>query len=98
LKLDSFLPNDRLHKISYTLHTIDTPLNKAVQDSRGISIEYDGIAELWWESEAEFIDAINSTEGKKLRTIFLDDEAKFLDFSRSAAFFTNEHVLVEENG
>jgi uncharacterized protein (TIGR02118 family) len=79
-------------------HTMDTPLNKAVQDSRGISQEYDGIAELWWESESEFIDAINSIEGKKLRTVFLDDEAKFLDFSRSAAFFTKEHVLVGQNG
>lgn len=78
-------------------HAIDTPLNKAVQDSRGISQEYDGIAELWWESESEFIDAINSEEGKKLRTVFLDDEAKFLDFSRSAAFFTKEYVLVKEN-
>lgn len=77
-------------------HTIDTALNKAVQDSRGISQEYDGIAELWWESEAEFIAAINSEQGKKLRTVFLDDEAKFLDFSRSAAFFTQEYILVEE--
>lgn len=75
-------------------HTIDTPLNKAVQDSRGISQEYDGIAELWWNSEAEFIDAISSAEGKKLRTLFLDDEAKFLDFAKSAAFFTTEHVLI----
>jgi uncharacterized protein (TIGR02118 family) len=76
-------------------HTIDTALNKAVRDSRGMSQEYDGIAELWWKSEAEFLEAINSEEGQRLRTIFLDDEAKFLDFSKSAAFFTKEYILVE---
>ncbi|WP_196778204.1 EthD domain-containing protein [Malaciobacter molluscorum] len=77
-------------------HTIDTALNKAVCDSRGmLSSEYDGVAELWWKSEAEFLEAINSEEGQKLRTIFLDAEAKFLDFSKSTAFFTKEHIIVE---
>lgn len=76
-------------------HTIDTPLNQNVRKARGMSEEYDGIAEIWWKSESDFIEAISSPEGQKLRTVFLDDEAKFLDFSRSAAFFTSEHVLVE---
>lgn len=77
-------------------HTLDTPLNQAVQNSRGIPREYDGIAELWWKSETDFLDAINSAEGQKLRTVFLDDEAKFLDFSNCAAFFTREYILVDE--
>ena len=79
-------------------HTIDTPLNENVRKSRGMSQEYDGIAEIWWESEKDFIEAISSPEGQKLRTVFLDDESKFLDFSKSAAFFTEEHILVSENG
>ena len=77
-------------------HTINTPLNENVRKSRGMSQEYDGIAEIWWESEKDFIDAIRSPEGQKLRSVFLDDEAKFMDFSKSAAFFTEEHVLVKE--
>lgn len=79
-------------------HTIDTPLNEDVRRSRGMSQEYDGIAEIWWESEEDFIDAISSPEGQRLRSVFLDDEAQFIDFSQSAAFFTQEHVLVKENG
>jgi uncharacterized protein (TIGR02118 family) len=79
-------------------HTIDTPLNENVRKSRGMSREYDGIAEIWWESEKDFVDAISSPEGQRLRTVFLDDEAKFLDFGSSAAFFTKEHVLVDEKG
>jgi hypothetical protein len=63
-----------------------------------MSKEYDGIAEIWWELEKEFIDAISSPEGQNLRTVFLDDEARFLDFAKSAAFFTEEHVLVDGDG
>ena len=79
-------------------HTINTPLNENVRKSRGMSQEYDGIVEIWWESEEDFIEAISSPEGQKLRTVFLDDEAKFLDFGRSAAFFTKEYVLVGADG
>ncbi|MDX1809971.1 MAG: EthD domain-containing protein [Sulfurospirillaceae bacterium] len=91
--LEKFAKTYKVHRYVQS-HTINTPLNKAVQDSRGISQEYDGIAELWWESEVAFIEAINSPDGQKLRTVFLDDEAKFLDFSKSAAFFTKEYVVV----
>ncbi len=76
-------------------HTINTPFNDKVRKVRGMSEEeYDGIAEIWWKSEKDFIEAISSSEGEKLRTVFLEDEAKFLDFTRSTAFFTEEHVLV----
>jgi uncharacterized protein (TIGR02118 family) len=78
-------------------HTIDSLLNENVRKSRGMSQEYDGIAEIWWASETDFIEAISSPEGQKLRTVFLDDEAKFIDFSKSAAFFTEEHILVGNN-
>lgn len=75
-------------------HTIDTPLNENVRESRGMMKAYDGVAELWWESEKDFIEAITSPEGQKLRTVFLDDEAKFIDFSSSSAFFTEEYSIV----
>ena len=75
-------------------HTMNTPLNDNVKKARGMSEEYDGIAEIWWKSEEDCIEAISSPEGQKLRTVFLEDEAKFLDFTRSFAFFTKEHVLI----
>jgi hypothetical protein len=77
-------------------HTIDSSLNENVRKSRQMpELEYDGIGELWWESEKEFIEAISSEEGVKLRTVFLDDEAKFLNFSKSTAFFTKEFEIVK---
>jgi len=75
-------------------HTMNTPLNDNVKKARGMSEEYDGIAEIWWKSEEDFIEAISSPEGQKLRTVFLEDEAKFLDFTRSSAFFTREYIFI----
>ena len=77
-------------------HTIDSPLNENIQKSRGLSEPYDGVGEIWWQSEADFLSVINSPEGQKLRKMFVEDEAKFLDLKASSAFFTVEHVLIDQ--
>ena len=74
-------------------HTIDTPLNDGIRESRGMAQEYDGVAELWFDSEEELIEAMSSPEGQKLSAILLEDEAKFLDHTRSTAFITREYEL-----
>ena len=76
-------------------HTIDSPLNENLKKSRGLSDEYDGIAEIWWQSEEDFVAAISSPEGQKLRAMFIEDEAKFINMSASSAFFSVEHVIVD---
>jgi len=76
-------------------HTIDSPLNENLKKSRGLADAYDGIGEIWWESEKDFIEAISSPDGQELRKIFIEDEAKFVNLSGSSAFFTVEHVLVD---
>jgi uncharacterized protein (TIGR02118 family) len=75
-------------------HTIDSPLNEAMKTSRGLSEGYDGVGEIWWQSEKDFLEAISSPEGQKLRKMFIEDEGRFIDLSASSAFFTVEHVLV----
>ena len=72
-------------------HTISTPLNKSLIDSRGMIQEYDGVAEVWFESEEAFLAAMSSPEGQKLGVALHDDEVKFIDHSRSTAFFAVEH-------
>lgn len=74
-------------------HTIDTPLNESLRESRGMLQEYDGIAQVWFESEQAFIDAMSSPEGQKLGEILHEDESNFIDHARSTAFFTEEHEL-----
>lgn len=74
-------------------HTIDTPLNEIIRGSRGMAQAYDGVAEVWFESEKELIEAMSSPEGQKVSAILLEDESKFVDHARSTAFIAEEHEL-----
>ena len=72
-------------------HTIDTPLNEGLRDSRGMLPEYDGVAEVWFESEQDLTEAMSSPEGQKLSSALLEDEGNFIDHSKSSAFIVREH-------
>ncbi len=74
-------------------HTIDTPLNEGLRDSRGMLPEYDGVAEVWFESEQDLMEAMSSPEGQELGTALLKDEGNFIDHSKSTAFIVKEIEL-----
>ncbi len=71
-------------------HTVDSPLNEGLRNSRGMLPEYDGVAEVWFDSEEEMIEAMNSPEGQKLSAALLEDEGNFIDHSNSSAFLVTE--------
>lgn len=71
-------------------NTLDTPLNQGLRSSRGMLPEYDGVAEVWFESEDALIAGMSSPEGQKLGAALLEDEKKFIDHSRSSAFIVEE--------
>ena len=72
-------------------HTVDTPLNEGMRSSRGMLPEYDGVAEVWFESEEDLMEAMNSPEGQKLSAALLEDEGNFIDHSKSSAFIVKEY-------
>lgn len=74
-------------------HTIDSPLNDGLRNSRGMLPEYDGVAEVWFESEAALMKGMGSPEGRKLGAALLEDEANFIDHSKSSAFIVQEHEI-----
>ena len=76
-------------------HTVDTPLNQALVESRGMAPIHHGITEVWWDSLAELEAGIASPEGAKAAARLLEDEAKFIDFSRSTIFITEEHTIFD---
>jgi uncharacterized protein (TIGR02118 family) len=76
-------------------HTIDTPLNQVLVDSRGMAPIHHGITEVWWDSVAELQAAMATQEGAKAAARLLEDEAKFIDFSRSTIFLTEEHTIFD---
>lgn len=76
-------------------HTLDSPLNAALQASRGGPAEYDGVAELWWESRAAFEAVLASPEGSAASLTLLEDERRFIDLAASPLFVCEEHPVIE---
>lgn len=72
-------------------HTLDTPINEGLRTSRGMLPEYDGVAEVWFESEQALMEGMSTSEGQKLGAALLEDEGNFIDHSKSSAFIVEEH-------
>lgn len=72
-------------------HTIDSPLNDAMRTSRNMQPEFDGVAEVWFESEEDLMEAMASAEMQYLSAALLEDEATFIDHARSSAFLVRDH-------
>jgi uncharacterized protein (TIGR02118 family) len=73
--------------------TLDTPLNAGLRESRGMQPEYDGVAEVWFESEQDLMEAMSSPEGQELSAALLKDESNFVDHAKSSAFIMREEEL-----
>ncbi len=71
-------------------HTVDSPLNAGMRDSRGLLPESDGVAEVWFDSEEDLMEAMGSPEGQTLSAALLEDEGNFVDHSKSSAFIVRE--------
>ena len=76
-------------------HTLDTPLNEAFAESRGLSPFYDGITEVWWDSLDDLMSAASSPEGAVAFEMLLKDEQEFIDHARSTIFMTEEHGIFD---
>lgn len=73
--------------------TIDSPLNDGLRESRGMLPEYDGVAEVWFDSEQDLMEAMSSPEGQELSAALLKDESNFIDHAKSSAFIVREKEL-----
>ena len=85
-----------MHAVRYVQsHTTLPEVNAGFREGRGLAEAYDGITEVWWES-AEALAAGGATEeGRAAAQTLLEDEAKFIDFSKSRVFMTEEHEIFD---
>lgn len=75
-------------------HTILPAINEMLQNSReGLQGPYDGITEVWWNSQEELEAALQTTAGQEATARLAEDEARFADFSRCRVFMTREHEI-----
>lgn len=74
-------------------HTGEDDLNAAFIESRGLKPPYDGITEVWFNSRDDMEAGMASEAGRKAAAALQEDEARFIDFSKSCVFMTEEHEI-----
>jgi uncharacterized protein (TIGR02118 family) len=70
------------------------PVNGALRASRGGPGDYDGVAELWWDSLDDLAAATASDAGRTASLELLEDERRFIDLARSPLWLGREHVVI----
>ena len=79
------------------LHTGDYEMTDLIRAARaGGKLEnapdiYDGVAQLWWNNVEDLM--IDTPESRAAGAALLEDEARFIDFSRSPLWFGEEKVI-----
>ncbi len=64
-------------------------------EARGSSWQdFDGVAELWWESMEAFAAGGGTAEGRAAGKALLEDEARFIDLPNSPIFLVQEIQFV----
>ena len=76
-------------------HARDTDLDDALAGSRGSEPrQYDGVAELWWDSIDDLVQAATSEEGQTAQQALLEDERRFIDVANSPIWLGEEIAVI----
>ena len=76
-------------------HTLDNAgLQGGMASYRGAPEAYDGVAELWWDSLDDLLQAPATPEGRAASLELLEDERRFIDHARSPLWVAAEHEIV----
>jgi uncharacterized protein (TIGR02118 family) len=86
----------RIGALRYTQsHRLEDTTNERMAAARGgMEPPYDGVAELWWESEEALAATLANDAGRSAGAALLEDEAKFIDLPNSPLWFTHEYPQV----
>ncbi|WP_421937677.1 EthD domain-containing protein [Phenylobacterium sp.] len=79
-------------------HPFDDPASEAMRAVRGMRGPADGVTEVWWDSLEDFQSVYGTPEGAEAGRILAEDEARFIDFEKSAVFLTQEHLIFDHTG
>ena len=76
-------------------HRLEDPANGQMQQARGgMEPEYDGVAELWWDSEETITNALATSDGQAAGADLLADEQRFVDLPNSPLWFNHEYPQI----
>ena len=74
-------------------HICAPQMNEVLLESRQLAEAYDGVTEVWWESEEKMSQAMGTADGAQGMQLLLEDESTFIDFSQSRIFMTVEREV-----
>lgn len=75
------------------LHSATEEQNLRAGTLRGAPEEYDGVAQLWWDSWEALGTIGGAKEGREALAALLEDEKKFIDHARSPLWYGEEHEI-----
>lgn len=88
----------RLQRYSQSLVLRNESVDSLVANRGWSDSPYDGMTEIWWENEEVMTAALSSAAGQAATAELRADEMNFCDMSSVAAFLTDDHVVVADNG
>jgi uncharacterized protein (TIGR02118 family) len=74
------------------LHSLDEAVSADIRRSRGGPEQYDGVAQLWWDS-FEDMAAAEPDAAREAGRMLLEDEKTFIDLARSPLWWGEERVI-----
>lgn len=74
-------------------HSLPPETSEALRQSRGGPEDYDGVAQLWWDSLEDVAAATADPAGVEAGRLLLEDECKFIDLARSPLWWGEEKAV-----
>jgi hypothetical protein len=76
------------------LHSADPALSADLRASRGGPEQYDGVAQLWWDSFDDLAVRLATPAAVEAGRELLEDEQRFIDHARSPLWWGEEKVII----
>jgi hypothetical protein len=75
------------------LHSADPAVSADIRRSRAGPEQFDGVAQLWWDSYDDLAANADNPEAAKAGRMLLEDERKFIDLPKSPLWWGEEKVI-----
>jgi uncharacterized protein (TIGR02118 family) len=76
------------------LHSLPAEASAGLRASRSAPDEYDGVAELWFDSFEVLAENGRRREARAAAALLLEDERRFIDLPKSPLWWGQERVVV----
>jgi uncharacterized protein (TIGR02118 family) len=75
-------------------HSLPPEASAGIRASRDAPADFDGVAELWWDSLEAMAENGRRPEAQAAAALLLEDEKRFIDLPRSPLWWGQEKVVV----